>query len=78
MYSIEVRKITVNTKLYWIHLFVVPETHFYCIVIALSEFVAIKTYNDIFLQRLAYLLQNIDDFSGMKYYKMLGFSNLLY
>ena len=43
LFSIEVRKFTVNTKIAWIHLLVVQVVPFYCIIIALSEFVPIET-----------------------------------
>ena len=43
LFSIEVRKFTVNNKISWIHLLVVPVVPFYCIIIALSEFVPIET-----------------------------------
>ena len=43
LFSIEVRKFTVNNKIFWIHLLVVPVIPFYCIIIALSEFVPIVT-----------------------------------
>ena len=43
LFSIEVRKFIVNSKIAWIHLLVVPVVPFYCIIIALSEFVQIKT-----------------------------------
>ena len=43
LFSIEVRKFTVNNKISWIHLLVVPVVPFHCIIIALSEFVPIET-----------------------------------
>ena len=43
LFSIEVRKFTVNTKIFWTHLLVVPVVPVYCIIIALSEFVPIET-----------------------------------
>ena len=67
LFSIEVRKFTVKTKIAWIHLLVVPVVPFYCIMIALSEFVPTETLQCNILQGLAYLLQNISDLSGRKY-----------
>ena len=43
LFGIEVRKFTVNNKMSWIHLLVVPVVPFYCIIIVLSEFVPIET-----------------------------------
>ena len=43
LFGIEVRKFTVNNKISWIHLLVVPVVPFYCIIIVLSEFVPIET-----------------------------------
>ena len=43
LFSIEVRKFTVNNKISWIHLLVVPVVPFYCIIIELSEFLPIET-----------------------------------
>ena len=43
LFSIEVRKFTVNNKISWIHLLVVPVVPFYYIIIALSEFVPMET-----------------------------------
>ena len=43
LFSIEVGKFIVNNKIAWIHLLVVPVVPFYCIIIALSEFVPIET-----------------------------------
>ena len=63
MFSIEVRKFSVNNKISWIELLVVPVVPFYCIILALSEFVPIETSQCHILQRLAYFLQKSDDFS---------------
>ena len=43
LFSIEVRKFTVNNKISWIYLLVVPVVPFYCIIIALIEFAPIET-----------------------------------
>ena len=43
LFSMEVRKFTVSTKLSRVPPFVILVIHFYCIVIAISEFVAIET-----------------------------------
>ena len=43
LFSKEVRKNTVNTKISWTYLLVVPVVPFYCILIALREFVPIET-----------------------------------
>ena len=57
LFGIEVRKFTLNNKISWIHLFVVPVVPFYCKIIVLSEFVPIETLQCHILQRLAYFLQ---------------------
>ena len=43
LFSIEVRKFTVNNKISWIYVLVVPVVPVYCIIIALSEFAPIGT-----------------------------------
>ena len=43
LFSIGVRKFTVNNKISLIHFLVVLVVPFYCIIIALSEFVPIET-----------------------------------
>ena len=43
LFSIEVRKFTVKNKISWIYLLVFPVVPLYCIIIAFSEFVPIKT-----------------------------------
>ena len=40
----EVRKFTVDNKIPWIHLLVVPVVPLYCTIIELSEFVPIMPY----------------------------------
>ena len=72
LYGIEVRKFTVNNKISWIHLLIVPVVPFYCTIIVLSEFVPIETYHCHILQCLAYFLQKNCDFSGRKYCKYWG------
>ena len=43
LFGIDVRKFTVNNKISWIHLLVVPVVPFYCIIIVFSEFVPKET-----------------------------------
>ena len=70
LFSIEVRKVTVSTKISLIHFFIVPVIPSNCQVMALSEFVVIETKQLWHtLKRLAYCLQNIGDLSGRTYCK---------